>query len=78
MPTYESWLHIATNKERISGEVGIGTSRLPLVLLINYLFKGCTEKDLKEMYPQLRQDDIRVMSRLAKDLRKYKFYQKEG
>lgn len=77
MPTYESLLQVATNKERVGGRVTIGISRLPLVLILEYIFKGHTEKDLKAGYPRIKQDEYRVLSRLAKDLKKYGFELKD-
>ena len=86
MATHEAWIqdkkdefmHIATNRQRIIGEVSIGISRLPIVLIVWYLFAGYSIKDVKKRYPQIEVDDLRVISRLRKDLKHYGFIIKKS
>jgi uncharacterized protein (DUF433 family) len=66
--TSELHLFLAKRSGRVGGKVTVEISRLSMYMVMNYFAEGYTIKQVKEYYPQLEFDSLRVIKKLTKDL----------
>lgn len=58
---------IVSDPEIMGGRPCLSGTRIPVDLVLEYLADGWTSGDLKDEYPELKDDDVRAVLRYAAD-----------